>query len=170
MPTDNVMPNVDVTTESLIDNNNSGPGRLEFNKDYTNFVFELYRTGLYISENDGYITLVGRLNDTPVYKTDDNKFVKPLRELTPEEHADLEDGILFMHWTSQRFLEDVLPALYDQRIAITINAKRVLRWRGDTMLAGRINIAGWSDFLVHAKQMPDGRWRKGTYHYAILMP
>ena len=171
MLTDNAMPNVDVNYTSLaLVCANPGPGRLEDNKDYANLAFELLRTGMQMYENDGYITLVGCLADTPAYKTDDKEFVKPLRELTPDERAGLADGTLFVHWTNQRFLCDVATTLHDQRIAITINVKRVMRWRGDTMLANRIDIAGWDDFLLHTKQMPDGAWRKGTYHYAVLMP
>lgn len=149
MSTDNAMPNVDVTTYALVAAN-PGPGRFESNKDYTNFVFELLRTGMQMFENDGYVTLVGRLCDIPM-----------------EEG---EDGELFFPYVSQRFLEDITQVSDSDTIAITINAKRIMRWRGDTMLAGRINIANWADFLVHTKQMPDGTWRKGTYHYALLMP
>ncbi len=75
---------------------------------------------------------------------------------------------MFFSYVNRRFLEDITQVNETTQIAITINAKRVMRWRGDTMLANRINIANWADFLVHTKQMPDGQWRKGTYHYAVI--
>lgn len=138
----------DVTSKFLIDTRNVGPGRFEHNPDYASFVFELLRTHLTMYENDGYITLVGKLSDIPM-----------------EEG---EDGEPFFPWVSLRFLEDITNVAESDTIAITINVKRVMRWRGDTILANRITIANWADWLVHTCQMPDGRWRKGTYHYAIV--
>lgn len=151
MSTDSNTPNVDVTDVtrySHIDIHNTGPGRYASNYDYASLVLELHRTGLHVAENDGYITLIGKLSDIPMERG--------------------EEGAMFFAPLSERFLSDITQVHESARIAITINVHRVLQWRDHAKFAGRFDLALWSDLLVLSQVMPNGKVRKGTYHYAVL--
>lgn len=132
---------------SLIDINNTGPGKYADDPAYVDFMLELHRTGLHVAESDGHVTIVGRLCDIRMERG--------------------EDGELFFTDVAERFMSDIKIA-EDVPFSIDINVNRLLQWIDRTKFANRLSYVAWHDYLVLSELGPNGEVRVGTYHYTVL--